>query len=98
VRKLETDVFGKGRQVMEKLYYIQDTRDYVGNSVMWWCPNGNGYTSDLDQAWKVPHDKAVAMNRSRNTDVAWPCDEIDRLSQRHFDMQNLRTISGAING
>jgi len=78
---------------IEKLYYIQDTGNYTGNSVMWWCPEGNGYTSDLDAAWKVPASKAKVMHRSRKTDVPWPCNEIDNYSQRHFDMQNLRMIT-----
>jgi hypothetical protein len=77
----------------EKLYYIQDTRNFVGNSVLWWCPEGNGYTSDLGRAWKVSKAKADSMHRSRRTDVPWPCDEIDNYSQRHFDMQNLRMIT-----
>jgi hypothetical protein len=77
----------------EQFYYIQDTRDYVGNSVVWWRPNGNGYTSDLDDAWQVPYAKAMSMNRFRKTDVPWPCDEIDKYAQRHFDMQNLRLIA-----
>ena len=79
-------------QPEEQLYYIQDTRSYTGNSVMWWCPEGNGYTSDLDEAWKVPLDKAKAMHRSRKTDVPWACNEINKYAQRHFDMQNLRNI------
>lgn len=79
----------------EQLYYIQDTRTYVGNGVMWWRPEGKGYTSDLNEAWKVPADKAKTMHRHRKTDVPWPCEEIDKQSQRHFDMQNLRMITEA---
>jgi len=77
-----------------KLYYIQDSRGFTGNSVMWWRPNGNGYTSDLDAAWKVDEAKAKQICRCRETDKMWPCDEIDRLAQRHFDFQRFRDVKG----
>ena len=72
---------------MEDLYYIQDTRTYVGNSVMWWRVDGHGYTPNLDEAWKVP-----ATWRGRDTDKLWPCKEIDARATRQFDMQLFREI------
>jgi len=78
----------------ETKYYIQDTRTYCGNSVMWWRINGCGYTSNLDEAWKVT--KEQAKNRGiRKTDKLWPCEEIDAKSERHFDIQKLREIKDA---
>lgn len=71
----------------EQLFYIQDTRSYCGNSVMWWCVDGQGYTSNLDKAWKVQADW-----RGRDTDKLWPCDEIDKRTTRQFDMQLFREI------
>ncbi len=71
----------------DDLYYIQDTRTYVGNSVMWWRVGGNGYTSDLKYAWKVP-----ATWRGRETDKLWLCADIDAGAQTHFDMQKLRDL------
>ena len=72
---------------LDRLYYIQDTRTYCGNSVMWWMPEGYGYTSNLNDAWKVP-----ASWKGRDTDKLWPCDEIDLLSTRQFDMQLFHSI------
>lgn len=69
------------------LYYIQDTRSYCGNSVMWWRTNGEGYTSNLAEAWKVP-----GTWRGRETDKLWPCAEIDAGATRQFDMQLLSGI------
>lgn len=66
---------------MEDLYYIQDTRTYCGNSAMWWRVDGNGYTSNLDEAWKVP-----SSWKGRDTDKLWPCAEIDARATRQFDM------------
>jgi hypothetical protein len=71
----------------EEMYYIQDTRTYVGNSVMWWRVGGNGYTTDLKHAWRVP-----ATWRGRETDKLWPCSAIDAGSQLHFDHQKLRDL------
>lgn len=75
---------------MDELYYIQDTRTYCGNSVMWWRPDGEGYTSDLDKAWKVP-----ATWKGRDTDKLWPCAAIDAGATRQFDMQKFRAIEAA---
>lgn len=80
---------------IQDLYFIQDTRNYVGNSVMWWRPNGDGYTSDIDQAWKVTKEKAEQMHQNRPTDVPWPCTPIEAKAQRNFDMQLLRDIPKA---
>ena len=57
----------------DPLYYIQDARQFCGNSVYWWCPDGHGYTCDLDRAWRVPKEKAEMICRSRDTDKMWPC-------------------------
>ena len=71
----------------EQLFYIQDTRTYCGNSVMWWRINGHGYTSNLAEAEKVP-----VTWIGRQTDRLWPCDEIDARATRQFDMQLFREI------
>lgn len=73
-------------------YYIQDARSFTGNSVMWWCPEGQGYTSDLSKAWRVSKEFALKQMRSRATDRAWLCADIDAGAQSHFDMQNLRVM------
>lgn len=68
----------------ESLFYIQDTRCVVGNSASWWRPDGNGYTCNLDEAWKVPGTWS-----GRDTNVLRPCAGVDKLSERHFDVQKL---------
>lgn len=77
----------------EELYYIQDTRSYCGNSCFWWRVDGQGYTCDLREAWKVTKEKALSIIRCRpDVDVAWPCSLIDSGATLHFDMQKLRDI------
>jgi hypothetical protein len=33
-----------------QLYYVQDTRQMVGNCMLWWCPDRKGYTTQIDEA------------------------------------------------
>ena len=73
------------------LCYIQDTRGCVGNSAIWWKPDGHGYTVDLNQAWKVP----ATWKAPRDTDKLRPCAEVDALSERHFDVQKLDRLVAA---
>lgn len=75
----------------EDLYYIQDTRSFCGNSCFWWRIDGDGYTCNVDEAWKVTREKAEEIVRTRpDIDVAWPCSIIDAGAARHFDVQKLR--------
>lgn len=76
----------------DELFYIQDTRNYVGNSVLWWRENGAGYTTNLDEALKVPRKRALQMQLDRASDRAWPCEKVDKLATRQFDMQLFREI------
>ena len=73
------------------MFYIQDTRQFVGNCPMWWGPNGSGYVTRLDEAGRYTEQEAVKQNRTRNTDVPWLCAEIDALSRRTVDFQHMRT-------
>ena len=77
----------------EDLYYIQ-TRGPVGNCVLWWGIEGKGYVCDLDRAGKYSRQEAESIVKGRpDVDKAWRCEDIDRLSVRHFDMQKFREIA-----
>jgi len=75
---------------IEDLFFIQDSRTYCGNAVMWWRPEGNGYTSNVNEAWRVPEETAKRMHRNRPTDVPWPVAHILAGAFPIFDMQYLR--------
>lgn len=64
----------------EPLFFVQDTRQVVGNCALWWRPDGAGYTINLDEAGTFPASFKAAL---RPTDVMRPCDEVERLAQRH---------------
>ncbi|MDR7193383.1 hypothetical protein [Luteimonas terrae] len=75
------------------LFYIQDSRSYVGNCPLWWAPKGNGYVTRLDQAGRYTLAEAMAQHRSRDTDVPWPCAEIDAIVRGTVDVQDMRPVS-----
>lgn len=76
----------------EEKYYVQDARQHVGNCVLWWGKDRQGYTCDLDRAHVFTKEEAFAQMRRRSTDKAWPKAMIDAKSYRHFDMQLLKDI------
>lgn len=83
----------------EELYYIQDTRQYLGNAVMWWGIDGRGYTSDFTQAGKYTKEKAERICQ-RQSDKAWLWSYIDNNTESHkviIDVQYLeRSYSGIV--
>lgn len=71
-------------------YYLQDSRDYVGNDVLWWAKDGKGYTTDLSKAHVYTKDEAVAQNKCRPSDIPWPCEYIDARTRPAVDMQYIK--------
>lgn len=78
---------------VEKLYYIQNTHHVVGNCALFWRKDGCGYTCNLDEAWKVTKLEAEEVCRSRpKEDFPRDCEKVDRVAQRHFDVQKIKSI------
>ena len=63
-----------------KMFFIQDTRSYHGNAMIWWGKNGSGYTANVHEAWQVDEAKARSIEANRSTDKAWPVDVIMQSS------------------
>ncbi len=77
----------------QDLYYIQN-RGPVGNCLQWWAHVGQGYTCDLDKAWRVSRAEALNIIKRRpDIDKAWCVSDINKLAYRHFDMQRLRNLT-----
>ena len=72
------------------LFYLQDSRSYVGNDVLWWAKAGNGYTTDLSKAQVFTKDEAQQHHDARSTDIPWPKDYIDGKTRPAVDMQYLK--------
>lgn len=76
----------------ERLYYVRDTRNVVGNCVLWWRKGNAGYTCNLDEAEIYTKSIAMRMHRSRKTDRPYPKDIIDGMCDRHVDHQKIDHI------
>jgi hypothetical protein len=74
---------------MSDLYYIQDKRQYVGNCLLWWGKDRRGYTCDIDRAGVYTREEAFGQNSSRETDIPWPKEYIDKRLSRMADAQRL---------
>ena len=83
----------KGGSEAQPMFYIQDTRSFVGNCPMWWGPEGRGYVTRLDEAGRYTEEEAIRQNRARDTDIPWPCDEINKLARPTVDFQHMRPRS-----
>lgn len=75
---------------MAKLYYIQDTRDTVGNCASWWRPNSCGYTTQIEEAGLYSEEEAKKITSHRSTDIAWPKEVVEHCAVRHVRVDHLR--------
>lgn len=74
----------------DDLYYLQDSRDYVGNDMLFWAQGGLGYTTDMRKAQVYTKAEAVAQHESRITDIPWPKAYIDARTRPAVDMQYVK--------
>ncbi|MDN7488514.1 hypothetical protein QZM35_12470 [Burkholderia sp. AU45274] len=70
---------------MSSLFYVQDSRAYVGNDMLWWAEAG--YTTDLSKARLFTQEQAQAQHNARETDIPWPKEYIDGKTRIVVDMQ-----------
>lgn len=59
------------------MYYIRN-EGFVGNALIWWGKNNNGYTSDIREAGKYTKEQAENICK-RPEDSAYECEYIDNL-------------------
>lgn len=91
----EQRAFDRGRQRMMEVaprYYIQDTRSFVGNAVVWWRPEGKGYTCHLDDAGLFSEEEARRIERDRSTDKPIREDIAREAASLHVDAQRLAAV------
>lgn len=68
------------KQEFEKKWVVQDSRQVVGNAVLWWGSAG-GYTTDISKAHRFTKEEADAIHKNRVTDIPWPVAYIDELHE-----------------
>jgi hypothetical protein len=71
-------------------FYLQDSRSYVGNDMLFWAKEGKGYTTDLRLAQVYTKVDAVAQHQCRETDIPWPKDYIDAKTRPAVDFQYVK--------
>lgn len=72
----------------DKFFYVQYDRGYVGNSVQWWGLNGNGYTTNINEAQKYS-GKGIKKRSWRDCDVIWDAEHVENNIKQHVDVQYL---------
>ena len=72
----------------DKLYYVQNRRNYVGNAVLWWAKNGLGYVTDLSKAHKYTWDEIQLFN-PRESDIIWESSHVENAIRQYVDSQYL---------
>lgn len=73
----------------DSMFYVQDKRNYVGNSVLWWGKDENGYTIDPRKAMKVSKEY-ILSKKWRKTDIIWESTEVENNISWHVDAQYLK--------
>lgn len=73
---------------MADLFYIQ-RKGYIGNNLIWWRSGGKGYSSKLDEAWKVSEATAKEICAANpEEDIAWSCVVVWAAATRQVDSQD----------
>ena len=65
---------------------MQDSRQCVGNSMLWWAKGHNGYTTDIRKA-QIFTMAGAKKSSQRASDVLWPTVYIEERVSQHVDMQ-----------
>jgi len=75
------------------MYYIQK-KDFVGDCLLWWRENNQGYTINLDYAGKYTEAEARSIVSRSDSSAAHSCAKVDNLRSgimrvAHADFANL---------
>jgi len=74
-------------------YYLQDTRQYVGNCMLFWAKDGgSGYTCHLKDAQEYTKEEAFAQHRERKSDKPWKVSDMKKIADLMVDAQYLNRI------
>jgi len=79
---------------MSEQYYVENIeRGVVGNCLLWWRTDSNGYTCDLKDAKKFSQNKAFSLcNGALKKYRPWKVSEIDKIICHHVDIQATHKI------
>lgn len=72
------------------MFYLQDSRNFVGNSPLWWAKGRGGYTCDIDKAELFTEQEAMKLFEDRSTDIPWKKEDVENAIKRLVDAQYLQ--------
>lgn len=78
-----------------QLFYVQDTRQYVGNCMLFWAKDRKGYTCELDNSGLYTQ---AEVDRMRETDRPWPREIIEQNAIRHVRGDNANLVEYRLAG
>jgi len=83
-----------------KEFLLQDSRGNVGDNLMFWGIQGNGYTSDIRLAQRYTEAAAFAQHESRSSDIPWPVEYLQAHVRSVVDMQYVKPdeVPAAVGG
>jgi len=71
------------------VYLIQDTRQFVGNCILWWRHEGKGYTTEFAEAGRFTEAETTGH---RDTDVAIPIEAANQACVTHVRAEALARV------
>jgi len=74
----------------EPMYYIQNSRSYSGNDVLWWAKEGAGYTTDLSKALICTESEAQKIHNNNPYYIPWPSDYIASKTRITVSIQKIQ--------
>ena len=73
----------------ENEYFIRDTRDYKGNSILWWA-KGGGYTTDIESAEVFSKLEAEKICNNREKFKMELISEVVGVARLSVDIQDFK--------
>lgn len=70
-------------------YYVQDSRNYVGNAMLLWGKNSNGYVCSINEAHLFSKKEILDGFKWRDTDIIWKKSDLDNHLKTIVDSQSL---------
>jgi len=80
----------------EELYYIRCCISHEEYCLLWWKPESNGYTFDLDKAGLYTAEKAAEIQGNRDTDIPIAQSIAEAASFRVVSYDSLQEAKSAL--
>ena len=91
IQRRERRVIELNKLPDDEMYYVQDSRNYVGNSILWWGLGSSGYVTQLKDAQKYTKAEILKdFSNGRETDIIWRASHVEANIRTHVDSQYLR--------